>query len=371
MPRRLLLGLLFANLAVGCSDKPGPVLGGNNVQDMATDMTMDQGMDVNLDQNNSEPDIATDMIEDASDMVEDITQDSSDMTVDANDLGPDDSMPIDLSCSEHGDCSWCAFPTAPQTVDDCYCTGCGTVVMPAAACQANQDAWETVCGTDRTWQPNGACPVVRCVAPKPTACINEMCIDACTQAACPVLNCPVSEQVTAAGECCARCTGPETCTDDSECALCVHADAPANASECECPLCPTHPTTQTECQARQTAFNTHCDADFLSTCPVALCLPTTPPTCGDGGYCERSPYSCQADTDCGYCPFAVAPTNASECVCQGCGVPMTTDECGAIMQQVNEVCDGFNFNACIPPPCAAPPELVCDFFGGGVCMRDL
>jgi len=368
MKRRLGLAV-FLGFVVACSDDKPPTVG-QNPQDMAVDIATDQNGvgDLSLDQN-AEPDAPIEM---PTDMNEGQGDQGADAEADLpEDMAPDDSVPVDLSCAEHADCGTCAFPTAPQTVADCYCTACDTEVLPVDVCQANQTAWETVCGNDDTWQPGGACPVVRCLAPKPTACINEMCIDACTQAACPVLNCPLNEQATPPGECCARCTGPETCADDSECTLCVHTAAPANATECQCPLCPTHPTTQTECQARQVAFDAHCDADFLATCPIPLCLPVEPPTCGQTGYCERNPYACQSEADCGYCPFAVAPNNASECACQTCGVPMTTDECSAIMQQVNTVCDGFNFNACIPPPCAAPPELVCDFFAGGVCMRDL
>ncbi len=324
--------------------------------DAATDQ--DVAADASLDQN-TQPDLSGDMTADTSDMQ------NGDLGADA----PDASQPVDLSCSEHAECGRCVFQTAPKTVADCYCTACDTAVLPVAVCQANQAEWERVCGSDDSWQPNGACPQARCIAPKPTACINEVCIDACAQAICPALDCPLNEQTTPPGECCARCSGPNTCENDSECSMCSYPNLPTQPSECQCPICPTYPTTPTECQARTAAFTTHCDADFQATCPVARCLPVAPATCGDSGYCEEPPFKCQSETDCGYCPFAVAPTNPSECVCDGCGTAMSTDECTAITDQVNAVCAGFDFDSCLAPPCARPPALTCDL--GGVCVSVL
>jgi hypothetical protein len=355
------LCVLLVTTAVACSGKE---IGVNTPEDTSTDAASDQNTadDASLDQN-TQPDLPGDMTADVSDMQ---NADQGADTADAADA-PDASLPVDLSCGEHADCGRCVFPTAPKTIADCYCTACDTAVLPVALCQANQAEWERVCGNDDTWQSNGACPQVRCVMPKPIACINDVCIDACAQAFCPTLACPLNEQVIPAGECCARCSGPNTCQDDSECSMCSHPNVATQPSECQCPLCPTYPTTQTECQDRAAGFTTHCDADFIATCPVALCLPGAPANCGDSGYCEQSTFRCQSETDCGYCPFSVAPKNASECVCEGCGAPMTTDECSAIMQQVNSVCAGFDFDSCLAPPCARPPDLSCDF-NGGVCV---
>ncbi len=349
------LCVFLVTTAVACSGKEIDV---NTQGDTSVDAASDQTTtsDTNLDQN-TQPDLSGDMTADVSDMQ------NEDQGADA----PDASLPVDLSCGEHADCGRCVFPTAPKTIADCYCTACDTAVLPVALCQANQAEWDRVCGNDDTWQPNFGCPQARCVVPKPTACINEVCIDACAQSSCPVLTCPLNEQVIPAGECCARCSGPNTCQDDSECSMCSYANLTTQPSECQCLLCPTYPTTQTECQDRAAGFNTHCDADFQATCPVALCLPGAPANCGDSGYCEQSAFRCQSETDCGYCPFAVAPKNASECVCEGCGAAMTTDECTAITDQVNIVCAGFDFDSCIAPPCARPPELSCDF-NGGACV---
>lgn len=361
---------LSITLAMACSDKPSPTISVNDQGtehdmpsvDMPTDLANDEG---NTDQGT--PDL-TDMMPDiALDMTPDMTADMENTDADM----PDMENPPNLACEAHSDCSRCAFPTAPTTLSECYCVSCASEVLPAETCQENQAAWDAVCGTDTSWEPNGACPIPRCTPPQPVACINDTCIDACTQAECPVLNCPLNEQILQPGECCPRCSGPNTCTVDSECGLCNHASAPTSPSECECPLCPTHPATQTECQARNSAFNTHCDADFLATCPVAICLPTQPANCANSGYCEASSDVCVNDGDCGYCPFASAPTDPSECVCEGCGTPMTNDACSAIIQQVNIVCAGFDFDGCIPTPCPSPPELTCDAFGGGTCEMDI
>ncbi|MBA2662257.1 MAG: hypothetical protein H0U74_08165 [Bradymonadaceae bacterium] len=89
----------------------------------------------------------------------------------------DTSLP-DLACTEASDCGWCAFPTAPRTIDDCYCTGCPDYVLPIGVCETNASAWDSVCG-QVNWQPDDfPCPQPRCINPPPTACVDSMCVDA-------------------------------------------------------------------------------------------------------------------------------------------------------------------------------------------------
>jgi hypothetical protein len=278
------------------------------------------------------------------------------------DIGEDTGVePPDRTCSQHSDCGRCAFPTAPRTLDDCYCIGCATEVLSVGACESNQQAWEAVCGAGQ-WPGSETCPQVRCVLPKPTACMDATCIDACERADCPVLSCPNTEWMTLPGDCCPRCAGENTCFSNDDCTLCSYRGIPSSSDECQCPWCPTEAMTPGACDVRAEAFVTHCGDEFLATCPIPVCLPQPPAVCGRGGHCERQPFLCTNDEDCGYCPFSRAPTNPSECECAGCGTPMPTAECEAIQQKVAQVCDGFDFDACLPPPCPAPPGLVCEFW---------
>jgi hypothetical protein len=324
-----------------------------------------------------------DALEDAADDTtppDDTADDTADVATDAvvpddtGDATPDDMTEPDGSdtveppkaCAEHGDCNRCAYPTAPVTLEDCYCVLCPSTPMDVTTCDANREAWQTVCG-DTQWTPEGGpCPIPRCLQPAPVACMGGACVDACQSANCPDLPCPANEQVTPSGECCPRCTGAGTCQSDDACALCFYPNEPASGEECQCPICPVHPMTTERCTANAAAFDTHCGQEFQSTCPVAICLPQPPPSCGATGYCERSPYRCDEAEDCVYCRFDSAPTDASDCACPGCGAPMTREECDAIEGVVAEVCDGFAFDDCVPNACAEPPPLACDF-GAGLC----
>jgi hypothetical protein len=89
-----------------------------------------------------------------------------------------------------------------------------------------------------------------------------------------------------------------------------------------------------------------------------------PPFCGESGLCEAETFRCREDADCMRCPFGEAPVDAADCACEGCGVPMPAAKCEAIMDAVATVCAGYAFDACLPPPCPAPPPLACDTFAG-------
>lgn len=286
------------------------------------------------------------------------------------DSGPDVGPGPDGTCQEHGDCQRCAFPTAPRDPSQCYCTGCAEVPLSVATCEENQRAWEQHCG-DGAWlgADEPPCPQPRCLAPRPVACMGGQCEDACLTVRCAALPCPAFQQETLPGECCPRCVGTDTCQSDADCTLCLHANSPEGPDQCQCPMCATHPTTHTACQARSEAFATQCGESFQQQCPVPLCLNTAPPVCGTSGYCEMPREGCQADEDCGYCPFSQAPRDASECQCAGCGTPMAQGQCQDILQKVSEVCGGFDFDACLPPPCPFPPALVCEP-QSGACLMD-
>lgn len=389
--KKLIFAIILTLFALACSDNTAqpPSPGGDAGQDVAitedvsaSDIAQPDvsepdvpGSDVaeldardadettdTSDQDTSDQDTSVEDTSDTVDVAADVAEDTLDTTPD---VGNGDSP--DLSCSEHGDCGFCAFPTAPTTVEDCYCVICPTVIMTQDACDANRDAWQAVCG-DTGWEPDfGPCPIPRCVVPPPAACISGTCIDACERADCPDLPCPLVEQFIPPGECCPRCVGANTCQGDGDCTLCSHRTAPTAAEECVCPLCPVDATTTTTCGERSQAYNNVCDQDFQLSCPVAICLPQPAPVCASTGYCEEQPYTCEQADDCTRCPFSRAPTDPSECECAGCGTAMPADQCQFIQERVAEVCNGFAFDACLPTPCARPPEVTCDF-GTKACV---
>jgi len=304
------------------------------------------------------PDVAPDTTPDTTSDVE--PADTSDTTADTSDADDDtsDTSSNPSTCGTGEDCTWCVFAAAPQTVADCTCPFCPTTPMTRAQCDANHAAWDTVCGGP-AWHDTANCPVPRCIAMPQLTCNAGTC-EGCDTAACAVLTCKLSEQVTAPGECCPKCTGTNSCTEDADCGMCTYR-APVNEpGDCYCPLCPSHVLSTAQCELNSTGWTTHCTAWYdVNPCPVAICLPTAAATCNDGGQCERNPNACFDGGDCTTCRFATAPRAPSQCTCPGCPMPTSLTHCEAIEEAVSEHCPDFDFESCPLPPCARPPALGC------------
>lgn len=71
------------------------------------------------------------------------------------------------------DCVACAYPTAPKTALDCYCTNCNEEPRSVTACMANRAAYEKVCADVLL-----PCTAVICPPPPPPQCQKLMCVDA-------------------------------------------------------------------------------------------------------------------------------------------------------------------------------------------------
>ena len=78
----------------------------------------------------------------------------------------DGSTNID-ECQSAGDCTACAYQTAPASEAECYCVACAIVVMTTARCASHQAAWLAQC---TAWAARMICPEVLCTAPPEVGC---------------------------------------------------------------------------------------------------------------------------------------------------------------------------------------------------------
>jgi hypothetical protein len=325
--------------------------------DVEPDTTPDVAPDI-TDTTDTSPDVAPDADTTADVEPTDVADTLDVSTDDTGDTGDTSSNPT--TCGTGEDCTWCVFATAPQTVADCTCPICPTTAMTRDQCDANHAAWNAVC-SGPAWHDTASCPVPRCLAMPELICnASTSTCEACDTDACPILTCKVSEQVTAPGECCPKCTGTNACTEAADCGLCTYGSTVTGPDDCFCPICPSHPLSTAQCELNTTAWNTHCTAWYEeTTCPMPICMPTAAATCNEGGQCMRDPNACFDGGDCTTCRFGTAPRAPSQCACPGCPVPTSLTHCEAIEEAVSEHCPDFDFEACPVPPCARPPALGC------------
>jgi hypothetical protein len=113
----------------------------------------------------------------------------------AQDAGGDaapDANDGEFACAIDSDCMQCAYPTAPQSEDDCYCTVCANTPVSRDECLFNAAAYKTHCSGIAE-----VCPATVCILPPPTACTAGEC-EVQTATTCEQADCHSSEycQVT-------------------------------------------------------------------------------------------------------------------------------------------------------------------------------
>ena len=73
-------------------------------------------------------------------------------------------------CETSSDCVDCAYPTAPQTAEQCYCAICAATPMTQSMCAANQATFAKVCA-----DVHRPCPAIACVLPPEPVCRSHTC----------------------------------------------------------------------------------------------------------------------------------------------------------------------------------------------------
>ena len=308
------------------------------------------------------------------------------------------------TCAADGDCTMCAYPTAPATADDCYCPECPSTAMTDAACTFNAAAWQTVCADVPVM-----CPDVACQEPPPAVCMGdapggpkqcvEGVVDPCANVDCPMPECPADQQITPPGACCPVCAEPPEptveCVEDSDCTLCMADFAPTSTAECQCLTCGTYTSVAT-CEANTAAYATFCGADVWperASCMPPPCPAPPPAGCNQGyvcgpdecamAFCEpldcppaeqvtppgaccpvcAPANTCKGAADCAWCLHPTAPTSVADCACPACpSNPMTAAQCAANTAAFNYYCNSQTWpqiDACQPPPCVPPGPLAC------------
>ncbi len=325
-------------------------------------------------------------------------------------------------CTDDADCTECLYPTAPESVDECYCAECTETPLSVERCAYNEAVWRSLCEDVPL-----SCPAVACGAPLPAVCVQDeappafaqdglgICTaqlpDPCANVDCAALECTNGHPEVPPGECCPVCV-PDTCEADGDCAMCAFPTAPASADDCYCPLCPDDPMTAAQCEFNTSAWKTVC-ADVPIMCPdvacqeppPAVCLgdaPEEPKQCVEGvvdpcgdvdcaappcppeqqvippGACcpvceEPLPptVECLDDSDCTLCTAEFAPTSTDECQCPTCGTYTSVAQCAANTAAYATFCGSDVWPeraSCMPPPCPAPPPAGCN--QGYVCGPD-
>jgi len=75
-----------------------------------------------------------------------------------------------LTCTTDADCTTTVYKSAPATEADCYCRTCPSTIMNLTTEATNQAAYDSVCGG-----VSMMCPMVKCMAPPPVACVAGTC----------------------------------------------------------------------------------------------------------------------------------------------------------------------------------------------------
>lgn len=152
-----------------------------------------------------------------------------------------------------------------------------------------------------------------------------------------------------------------TCSGPDDCVLCAYPTKVAKPDECYCVFCPSTPMTMAQCADNQASWTAHCNPwPGPGICPSASCIFGAPPLCDPSGQCVADPNSCAFPEQCGSCRFGgPPPVTAEDCRCPMCPQPLAIAYCEQIEAAVADVCAGFDFGACLPPPCMRPPPITC------------
>jgi hypothetical protein len=75
-------------------------------------------------------------------------------------------------CDTSDQCVRTPYGAAPTNTDECYCALCPTTVLNTTTAESNQATWQRVCSR---W--SSRCPVARCAAPPPVACVAHACVN--------------------------------------------------------------------------------------------------------------------------------------------------------------------------------------------------
>jgi hypothetical protein len=86
---------------------------------------------------------------------------------------------VGLYCKTDADCTLSSYHSFVSSPEDCYCPLCPTP-LNAAAAKANEESWNRYCGGFGFFASEDAttpiCPMVRCMAPSPVACVDNQCV---------------------------------------------------------------------------------------------------------------------------------------------------------------------------------------------------
>jgi hypothetical protein len=75
-----------------------------------------------------------------------------------------------LACTTDAECTRTAFGKAVTKASECYCPICPTNTLSASTAAANEALWNQFCSRQTM-----RCPMVKCMAPPPVACIQHRC----------------------------------------------------------------------------------------------------------------------------------------------------------------------------------------------------
>lgn len=86
---------------------------------------------------------------------------------------------VGLYCKTDADCTLSTYHSFVSSSEDCYCPLCPTP-LNAEAAKANEESWDQYCSGFGFSASGDAttliCPMVRCIAPSPVACIDNQCM---------------------------------------------------------------------------------------------------------------------------------------------------------------------------------------------------
>jgi hypothetical protein len=75
-----------------------------------------------------------------------------------------------MSCVTDDECTPTPYAKLVTTASECFCPICPSSVMNVTAATANYESWQAICSTRKL-----TCPAVKCVAPRPAACVANVC----------------------------------------------------------------------------------------------------------------------------------------------------------------------------------------------------
>jgi hypothetical protein len=75
-----------------------------------------------------------------------------------------------MFCLADDECTATKYTKLVSSASDCFCAICPSSVMNVTAAAANDESWQAICSTRKL-----TCPAVKCVAPRPAACVANVC----------------------------------------------------------------------------------------------------------------------------------------------------------------------------------------------------